>query len=418
MYDQTIQDVLINPRTPIFSYFIYNICTSTIRSRQPRYYTMALFTPQSLYADSLYAGCISTFLFGFYTPIAARCSLVLWNRYKARNQLDWYLVLTHIAYVILVTARSITVLIHVIQPVIRGVLEPPSPWSRSSVFVNALWMVSTIISDLFISYRAYIVWGKNIYVLVVPAALVLGNFGKSSRPVLITLNFFLIQPYVAVMLLSLFQMKSAPNPMTEDNTMAYFADLALGVKRFVIVTLVTNLICTGLISFRIWNVRRKVSVVNQRVGSNDSLSGLLSLLIESAAIYTVILIIHIVAISLENFTLISIFTDIQTPIIGIVFSSIIVSVAQGSAFGNTSANFQASGERRTVAWPAGSRSNTATNTGRIPTTEISMQTVITTHRDNDVEVEGEAEEYAKDFIDLGKPVAYDRDPNMMVHFQS
>ncbi|KAF5387516.1 hypothetical protein D9757_006591 [Collybiopsis confluens] len=377
---------LLGSRDTDYHLLIYELDTYP-HIGQLRCYTMPLYT------QLLYAGCVSTFLFGFYTPIAARCSLVLWNRYKARNQLDWYLLFTHIAYVLLVTA-----------PAMQGVLEAPNAWARSSVFVDALWMVSVMISDLFISYRAYIVWGKNLYVALLPAALVLGNFGKSSRHVL------------TVMILSLLQMSSVPDPMTKDNIQAYYVGLALSVKRFVIVTLVTNLICTGLISFRIWNVRRKVPA-SQRA-SNDSVSGLLSLLIESAAIYTAILIIHIVAISLESFTLIFIFTTIQTPVIGIVFSSIIVSVAQGSAFGNTSAATfnQASAERR-VAWPGGSRSNPATNTGRIPTTEISMQTVISTHRDNDIETEAEAE-CAKEFVDLGNSVAFHRDSNMMVHFQS
>ncbi|KAF5387573.1 hypothetical protein D9757_006589 [Collybiopsis confluens] len=351
--------------------------------------------PSGSYAQSLYAGCISTFLFGFYTPIATRCSLVLWHRYKARDNPHWYLLFTHIAFVLLTTARCITVLILIIQPVTQGVFEAPNAWARSSVFVDALWMVSVMISDLFISYRAYIVWGKNLYVVALPAALVLANF--------------------AVMILSLLQMRSVPDPMTQDNVMAYFSALGLSVKRFVIVTLVTNLICTALISFRIWNVRRRVSV-NQRA-SNDSVAGLLSLLIESAGIYTAILIVHIVAISIKSYTLIFIFTTIQTPVIGIVFSGIIVSVAQGSAFGNTSAVNSA--ERRVTTRPGRSRSNTATNPVRVPTTGISMQTVITTHRDNsDVETEVEAEECAKDFVDLGNPVAFHRDSNMMVHFQS
>ncbi|KIK58326.1 hypothetical protein GYMLUDRAFT_246341 [Collybiopsis luxurians FD-317 M1] len=312
------------------------------------------------YASSLYAASFSTFLFGFYTSLGARCSLILWNRYKTRKKLHWYLLFTHIAFVLLVTTRCIVVLVRIIQPVLQGIFEPPEPWERSSVLVDALWMASVMVSDAFITYRSYIVWGKNVYIVIAPAVLVLGNF--------------------AVMVLSLMQMATAPNPPAPEKIAEYFAQFGASVKRFVIMTLVVNITNTVLISFRIWNVRRKTT--NARVG-NDSLSGLLSLLIESAAFYTAILIVHIVAISLNNFILIPVFTDLQTPIIGIVFSSIIISVAQGSAFSDTSATgaFHASGDRR-VTWPARSRSNTTTNTGRGPT-EILMQTVITTRRDAD-----------------------------------
>ncbi|KAE9387774.1 hypothetical protein BT96DRAFT_457103 [Gymnopus androsaceus JB14] len=142
-----------------------------------------------------------------------------------------------------------------------------------------------------------------------------------------------------------------------------------------------------MIAYRIWSVRKRTQ------GSRmvkSTLTNLVSLVVESAAVYTAILVADI-DLSLGNFLLL-VFTDIQTPIIGIVFS-IIISVTPDSAFGASSGTGGdgTSGDR--VTWPR------ATGRGPVPT-EINMQTIITTHIDP-MEAGDRERDMDKSYMDLG-----------------
>ena len=75
------------------------------------------------------------------------------------------------------------------------------------------------------------------------------------------------------------------------------------------------------------------------------------------------------------------------------FSNIIISVTQGSAFGDSSGTGGTSGER--VTWP---RSGTNVGRGLVPT-EINMQTIVTTQRDP---VDGDDNKDA--FMDTGSSI--------------
>ncbi|KAE9407088.1 hypothetical protein BT96DRAFT_914956 [Gymnopus androsaceus JB14] len=316
----------------------------------------------SQYVATIIAACMSTFLFGFYVSLATRCSVILWGRSKSRRRLHAYLLVTHFALVILVTTRAIVVLVRMIQPAVAETYVTQDPWTKSSLFVNALWMISVIVSDAFITYRSYVVWARNPYIVILPIALILGNIGRM-----------------------------ADQTLGSSNEAEYFVKFGDVVRNFSVVTLTLNLVNTGLISYRIWTVRKKTAT--SRVGA-DSLSGLISLLVESAAIYTIVLIAHIILICLNNW-LLFVFTDMQTPIIGIVFSNIIISVTQGSAFGDTSGTGGTSGDR--VTWP---RSGTNVGRGAVAT-EINMQTIITTQRDP---LDIEQDHDGKDYIDTGSSI--------------
>ncbi|KAJ3991464.1 hypothetical protein F5050DRAFT_1178365 [Lentinula boryana] len=139
---------------------------------------------------------------------------------------------------------------------------------------------------------------------------------------------------------------------------------------FMIATFILNVFNTSIIAYRIWSVRRRTAL--SRAVPQDVLSNLVSLLVESAAIYTTVLVVDIILLGLGKI-LFLVFTDIQTPLIGIVFSSIIVSVTQGSAFGDTSGGGGTSGDH--VTWPRSSQGR-----GPIPT-EINMHTIVTTQKD-------------------------------------
>ncbi|KAE9394423.1 hypothetical protein BT96DRAFT_943174 [Gymnopus androsaceus JB14] len=212
--------------------------------------------------------------------MALRTSFILWTRFKAKRR-NYYLVITHVLLALLVTTRTYTS---------RDV------WAKDSVFVDALWTTSLVISDAFI---------------IMPILLLCGN--------------------VVIMVLRLRIEGNSTLGLT--NPVKYFDELAYITMIFEVLTLVLNLLNTGMIAYRIWSVRKGTK--SARIARSDILTNLVTVLVESAAIYTVVLVVDILLLGYGN-SLLLVFIDIQTPLIGIVFSNIIIRVTEGSAFGSSS----------------------------------------------------------------------------------
>jgi hypothetical protein len=89
-------------------------------------------------------------------------------------------------------------------------------------------------------------------------------------------------------------------------------------------TLALNAVCTGLIAFRIWRTQQQTRDV--KMGSN--LTQVSIIVIESGAIYLSALVSVVVTYNIKSLTF-NMFLDITSPIIGIVFSLIIVRIGRG-----------------------------------------------------------------------------------------
>ncbi|KAK0191891.1 hypothetical protein F5146DRAFT_484112 [Armillaria mellea] len=255
--------------------------------------------------DSAYvAAYLSTFLYGAYVVIAYHCSLVLYHRYKTKR-LHMYLLGTHIALFLLITWRCIATTARTLNGVIHvevdGTLNLHPPWSTWSLVENSPWVMVTIVADAFLVYRTYIVWMQKYLVIAIPLFLFAADIAMGI--------YFLVH-------------LADPNATLEE--------LMHVVTAFAAVTLAANLICAALISFRIWRVRHNISETRQGF---DPLKGVITLVVESAAVYTVILITQIITLGLESYISFVLF-DIQCPIIGIVFSMIIIRVSRGQSHGD------------------------------------------------------------------------------------
>ncbi|KAK0477899.1 hypothetical protein IW261DRAFT_1594338 [Armillaria novae-zelandiae] len=256
--------------------------------------------------DSAYvAAYLSTFLYGAYVVVACHCSLVLHHRYKAR-QLHKYLLGTHIALFLLITWRCVATAARTLNGIIYveshgGALDLHPPSSVWSLVENTPWVMVTVVADAFLLYRTYIVWMQKCLVIALPLLLFFADIAMGI--------YFLVD---------------LADPTTT------FQQLIYVVTAFAAVTLAANIICTALISFRIWRVRRNISESRQGV---DPLHGVITLIVESAAVYTVVLIAQIITLGLESYICFVLF-DVQCPIIGIVFSMIIIRVSRGQSHGD------------------------------------------------------------------------------------
>ncbi|KAJ6506982.1 hypothetical protein C8R45DRAFT_1090631 [Mycena sanguinolenta] len=170
---------------------------------------------------------------------------------------------------------------------------------------DACWLLLTPIADAFIIYRTFVIWNRNWPIILLPAMLFVANCGSSI--------------WLTVTL-------STVNTDTRD----YIAIKPLDL--FLSLTLCTNVICTGLISFRIWYIHRLIAQII--VPSEVRTPEVVSIIIESAAIYTLLL---AATLTIDTFNILLDFVLFSciSPTIGLVFSYMIIRISRGTAYGDT-----------------------------------------------------------------------------------
>ncbi|KAK0215667.1 hypothetical protein IW262DRAFT_230477 [Armillaria fumosa] len=306
--------------------------------------------------ESAFVGAyISTFLYGAYIVMAYHCSLVMYHRYRTR-QLHMYLLGTHITLFLLINMRCMTTIVRTLYGVTHqkpdGTINLHPLWSSWSLVENSAWVLTILVADAFLIYRTFIVWMNKCIIIFVPLLLFAADAGTGI--------------YVLIIL-------------ARSTTMLH---RQLNANRaFGAMTLVVNVVCTALISYRIWIVRRNVS--GTRLGA-DPLASVIALIVESAAVYTVLLICLIITLGLGSFVYYVLF-DMQSAVIGIVFSMIIIRVSHGQAHGDTSTSAVVSSAIR---WQDSTDVTNPRGAAVSSNLEIRLETVINTHND-DVETQHE-----------------------------
>ncbi|KAF8207409.1 hypothetical protein K438DRAFT_1962334 [Mycena galopus ATCC 62051] len=236
--------------------------------------------------------CLETILYGFYLSVFMESCVIL-----ARNAKKMYILGTASTLFIFITIHCILdIARYVISIQDTGVvLEPPN--GTIVITAHICWCVVTLIADLFLIFRTFIVWEKNYWVITLPSLVFLANFGVSVWSLYSVVAF---------------------NP----NTM--FSEIAYAVDVIICLTLFTNVLCTGLISYRIFSIWRNVA---------GNFSGIITMIVESAAVYTLLLIAQLIANALGSFISVLLMALVPSTV-GLVFSYIIIRVSRGSSYGD------------------------------------------------------------------------------------
>lgn len=171
-----------------------------------------------------------------------------------------------------------------------------SPLSRLR---TGLYDSMTLLSDLFFVYRVWIVYNCNYWIALLPFLLFVGDIGMTA--------------YVMWSLIH-----TPPNPAFKGTQIAQTS------KYFFSVTLAETMLCTILIAYKIYTVDREIHRVNTQSSTGyRQLSMVSRIIIESAAIYSAIVVVMIVTDVIGSSALF-IGLNVTPAVIGLVFSSIIV----------------------------------------------------------------------------------------------
>jgi len=256
----------------------------------------------------LIAIVVETFFYGILTILFGFTIWVL--AFKRGTNVNKRLLLTSIAMYILATIHLVTDAYRIVDAFVTFRSKDGGP----VVYINALgsptylvkatvYTFQTLIGDSCMIYRCFIVWQQNIWVVFLPLLLLVSCTVTGAG---VVTNFSSVSPNTEVY------------PFTK------------WVAAFCAMTLATNVICTALISFRIWSVDR---AADKYLQSENTLRPVLAVVVESGAIYSASL-VALLATFLSHSWAQYIVLDAVTPIIGIVFTMIIVRIGLSMAWRN------------------------------------------------------------------------------------
>jgi len=152
-----------------------------------------------------------------------------------------------------------------------------------------------LVGDSFVSYRCWVVWGRRVWIVILPIMLSLGSAVSGTYVMWV----FAHHPSTTVK-----QQKS-------------------WVAAIFTLSLCANAVATSLLAFRIWQVDRRTRAVLGT--STSSLMPIVKILIESGAINAAYLFIYNVTL-LSGSQALEFMAQVATPISGIIFSIVIIRV--------------------------------------------------------------------------------------------
>ncbi|PPQ69717.1 hypothetical protein CVT26_001634 [Gymnopilus dilepis] len=207
--------------------------------------------------------------------------------------------LTNLALALRSTMKDVTEL--QTQAIMQKVAGVPGPtWVTLVMCTNA--NLSSLIADLVLMHRCWLVWNKSIKVMVFPVFLWVGGVGLTA-----------LQAYWQVVQSQ--HILHAWQPVNESVGPGTILTPYWGS------VIILNAYSTGFIIYKIWSVAKTSS---QSQISTRQLRFVLRVLIESGALYLTIAIIHFLVWWTPNNFAISVSSAINLPIIGIAFNLILM----------------------------------------------------------------------------------------------
>ncbi|KAJ7487256.1 hypothetical protein B0H11DRAFT_2230577 [Mycena galericulata] len=229
-----------------------------------------------------------------------------------RKKISVPLLLTSLVLVFLITMRMVLDNLAVVAAFTNDPLTPNAAdiylesFGNGAMFRTGTYIALTIVADIFVVYRVYAVWGGSFVTAAVPSLLAVAD---------IVTGALLIQ--------AIRELASGSSPDGKN--------VATHATVFYAFTLSLNVICTFLISLRIYMTKRRAAGV---IVSSLDLSTTMSIVVESAAIYSACLIAMIVPTVLGN-NVQYVILSMMPGIVGIAFSLIIVRIGSQRAPNNS-----------------------------------------------------------------------------------
>ncbi|KAJ7021880.1 hypothetical protein C8F04DRAFT_1139644 [Mycena alexandri] len=259
--------------------------------------------------ESFLGAFLENIIYGVYLSAFIECCTLFWRRRKPRNRKQFYLMFTAGLMFLLITIRCIIDTYRCVVTFNTVDADFGLPNTTLGLVTNACWFFLTPLADAFLIFRTFVVWNGSWPIIVLPVILCLANLGSS------------------------FWVTIALARLNTDGPEIWGNIVWKSLNTFLSLSLATNIICTALISFRILQIHRQLTVNGMtNVGSRFGIK-LVSVIVESAAMYTLLLVGILISNSVDSFVNF-VFFNCTPPTIGLVFSYIIIRVSRGTSYGD------------------------------------------------------------------------------------
>ncbi|KAF7376767.1 hypothetical protein MSAN_00094000 [Mycena sanguinolenta] len=220
--------------------------------------------------ESYLGAFLECIIYGFYLSAFMECCILFRRKERRRDMKQTYAIFTAVVMFIFITVRCI---IDTYRCVAAFDFTDPNgdfglgdPNTTLDLVTNAFWFFLTPFADAFIIFRTFHVWNRNWFVIILPVLLCLANLGSSVW-----------------LMIALANLETGLGPTVWANIV--FKSLNL----FLSLTLCTNIVCTALISFRIISLHRQITNLSSNIAPTYTMRAI-SIIVESAAIYTLVLV--------------------------------------------------------------------------------------------------------------------------------
>ncbi|KAF8144918.1 hypothetical protein K438DRAFT_567708 [Mycena galopus ATCC 62051] len=232
------------------------------------------------YSKSALIGAIlETLAYGLYLSYFLQGMQIILSRKNAQGGISFRLLLTSLILFFLITLRMVLDNKAVVAAFTDDPITPNAAdiyledFGNGAMFRTGTYIALTIVADIFIVYRVYAIWGGDLVATALPALLGLADIITG-----------------ALFIQAIRELAAGTSP--DGKNVAHHAIV------FYSFTLSLNVICTVLISLRIYLTKRRIEGLT--MSALIDVSTTTTILVESAAMYSVCLIAMMVPTALGN----------------------------------------------------------------------------------------------------------------------
>ncbi|KAJ6629910.1 hypothetical protein B0H10DRAFT_1985795 [Mycena sp. CBHHK59/15] len=259
------------------------------------------------YSKSALVGIVlENIAYGLYLSYFLQCLQIIMGRKNIRGRVSVQLLVTTLVLFFLITMRMVLDNKGVVEAFTNDPTTPNAAdiylesFGNGAMFRTGTYIALTIVADIFIVFRVYAVWGGSLVAATVPFLLAVADIVTG-----------------ALLIRAIRELAAGSSPDGKN--------VATHAVVFYAFTLSLNVLCTFLISLRMYLTKRRTDGI---IVSTLNLSTAMAIVVESAALYSACLIAMIVPTALGNniqYCLLS----VMPGIVGIAFSLIIVRIGSG-----------------------------------------------------------------------------------------
>ncbi|KAF5381727.1 hypothetical protein D9615_005474 [Tricholomella constricta] len=253
---------------------------------------------------------VQTLLYGAYTSIFAITCWVLIRRRPREQPINKTMLGIAITMFVFATMHIGVNYTRIIKAFVIFKDEPGGPGAFfnqlsefTQLFGSTIYVAQTLVGDSVVLLRCYLVWGKRLSIVAFPILLLFGSTVTGGG---ILYSFAKVVPEAEI----------------------FVVELSQWIVAFFSMTLATNIICTVLVAYRIWIINRRTISF-----SEHSLRPIMLLVIESGAIYSATLTTLLILYKTQSWFQ-YVLLDAVSPIVGLVFSMVIVRIGLGITTAN------------------------------------------------------------------------------------